>query len=170
MKKSIIFILLMTLNAAFGYLVQKGDTGFSIARSARITFAELRMLNPSVLDWTKIQPGQRLNTETVDMTRLISAFIYVESRGKDNAVGDDGQAVGCLQLHPIMVDEANRLAKPVVKYTYDDRTSREKSIEMFKILMTHHRVKNVREAVRVWNRNAPEFIIARYIKAYQERK
>ena len=168
MKQAV--ILLFIAISTFGYVVQKGDTGFSIARNAKITFAELRGLNPSVLDWTKIQPGQRLNTETFDMKRLISAFIYVESRGRDDAVGDDGKAVGCLQLHPIMVDEANRLAKPVVKYTYNDRTSREKSIEMFKILMTHHRVKTVRDAVRVWNRNAPEFIISRYVKAYRDRK
>tara|TARA_R110000751_G_scaffold285599_1_gene389941 strand:- start:1192 stop:1617 length:426 start_codon:yes stop_codon:yes gene_type:complete len=63
---------------------------------------------------------------------LVEAVIQVESRGNDSAVGDNGKAVGCLQIHPIVVREVNRLvSKP---YTLDDRYSRAKSIEMFNII------------------------------------
>tara|TARA_R110000796_G_scaffold34775_12_gene89545 strand:- start:7741 stop:8166 length:426 start_codon:yes stop_codon:yes gene_type:complete len=63
---------------------------------------------------------------------LVEAIIQVESRGNDSAVGDNGKAVGCLQIHPIVVREVNRLvSKP---YTLDDRYSRAKSIEMFNII------------------------------------
>ena len=63
---------------------------------------------------------------------LVEAVIQVESRGYDSAVGDNGKAVGCLQIHPIVVREVNRLvSKP---YTLDDRYSRAKSIEMFNII------------------------------------
>jgi len=63
---------------------------------------------------------------------LVEAVIQVESRGNDSAVGDNGKAVGCLQIHPIVVREVNRLvSKP---YTLDDRYSRAKSIDMFNII------------------------------------
>ncbi len=72
-----------------------------------------------------------------DWDRLINAIIYVESRGNDSAVGDNGKAVGCLQIHPIMVREVNRLLAKYdipTTYTLEDRYSREKSIEMFNIV------------------------------------
>jgi hypothetical protein len=68
---------------------------------------------------------------------FVDAVIYVESRGNDSAVGDNGKAVGCLQMHPIMVREVNRiLAKYDIPttYTLEDRYSRDKSIEMFNII------------------------------------
>ena len=68
---------------------------------------------------------------------FVDAVIYVESRGNDSAVGDNGKAVGCLQIHPIMVREVNRLLAKYdipTTYTLEDRYSREKSIEMFNIV------------------------------------
>ena len=67
-----------------------------------------------------------------DWNRLVDAVIYVESRGNDSAVGDNGKAVGCLQIHPIMVREVNRFVS--TPYTLEDRYSRAKSIEMFNII------------------------------------
>ena len=69
--------------------------------------------------------------------RLVDAVIYVESRGNDSAVGDNGKAVGCLQIHPIMVREVNRILTSygsATAYTLEDRYSRAKSIEMFNII------------------------------------
>jgi hypothetical protein len=68
---------------------------------------------------------------------FIDAVIHVESRGNDSAIGDNGKAVGCLQIHTIAVLEVNRLlAKCSIPITYllEDRYSREKSIEMFNII------------------------------------
>ena len=41
---------------------------------------------------------------------LIPVLIHVESGGDVNAIGDMGEAVGCLQIHEIMVDDVNRIA------------------------------------------------------------
>ena len=64
---------------------------------------------------------------------FVDAVIYVESRGRDSIVGDRGKAIGCLQIHPIMVREVNRILGKK-KYTLDDRWNRKKSIEMFNIV------------------------------------
>jgi len=45
----------------------------------------------------------------IDWGLLLAALIAVESGGDCNAIGDNGKAVGCLQIHPIMVDDCNRI-------------------------------------------------------------
>ena len=59
--------------------------------------------------------GLFLTTSSVEVVRsipknnLIEAIIYVESRGdiKEHNISED--AVGCLQIRPIMLREVNRL-------------------------------------------------------------
>ena len=68
---------------------------------------------------------------------LIAAIIQVESSGNDNAVGDGGKAVGAFQIHPIMVEDVNRIAGDT-KYTLDDRTNRAKSRAMFLTYSRHY--------------------------------
>ena len=85
---------------------------------------------------------------------LIEAIIYVESRGNDSAIGDRGKAVGCLQIHPILVREVNRILRrndiPLV-YTLEDRYSREKSIEMFNIIAEQYECCDAEKVARRWN-------------------
>ncbi len=82
---------------------------------------------------------------------LISAIITVESRGDDSAVGDGGKAVGPLQIHAVMVKEVNRILGSDV-YTLSDRTSRTKSIEMFKVYTNKYTPQWQPELVaRRWN-------------------
>jgi hypothetical protein len=76
---------------------------------------------------------------------LVSALIFVESRGNDSAVGDrhlvGNEAIGALQIRPIMVREVNRilkLQKSNKRFTLKDRFERDKSIEMFYIWKNHH--------------------------------
>jgi hypothetical protein len=87
---------------------------------------------------------------------LIQCLITLESGGDDNAV--NGDAVGCLQLTSVFVDEANRIVevkfkkKPkkkgwsgashnclyerkVNQYFYDDRYDRELSIRMAMVVL-----------------------------------
>lgn len=40
---------------------------------------------------------------------LLDALEQVESGGNEHAVGDNGWAIGCLQIHECVVDEVNRL-------------------------------------------------------------
>jgi hypothetical protein len=68
---------------------------------------------------------------------FIEAVIYVESRGNDSAYNKSEEAVGCLQIRPIMVREVNRKLRKwnaPFRYTLDDRWDRQKSIEMFEIM------------------------------------
>jgi hypothetical protein len=51
----------------------------------------------------------------IEGERLVSALIFVESRGNDSAIGDrhlvGNEAIGALQIRPIMVKEVNRILK-----------------------------------------------------------
>lgn len=72
-------------------------------------------------------------------TALLRAVETVESHGDPNAVGDNGRAVGILQLHPSYVAEANRLRpRGTPKFTLADRRDRAKSETMFWIVSDHY--------------------------------
>ena len=67
---------------------------------------------------------------------LIPLLIQVEGSGNDSAIGDNGRAVGVLQIWKITVDDVNRISGK--SYTYADRLNREKSIEMCRISLLHY--------------------------------
>lgn len=80
----------------------------------------------TVIQYVEVEVEKGINIDT-----LVQAIIFVESSNKDNAIGDDGKAIGCLQIQPIYIDEVNRLSG-YKKYSYSDRTDRETSILIFK--------------------------------------
>lgn len=90
---------------------------------------------------------------------LIEALIEVESLGNDSAIGDrhlvGEEAVGALQIRPIMMREVNRILKlkgSKVRYKRKDRFSRDKSIEMFLIWKEfHHKDSDFEKIARNWN-------------------
>jgi len=47
---------------------------------------------------------------------LISALMIVESDGRADAIGDNGRAVGVLQIHPECVQDINRFSKRITPY------------------------------------------------------
>lgn len=86
----------------------------------------------------------------VDMEKMIDRLIIIESSGNCNAIGDNGKAVGCLQIHPIMVKDVNRISRK--NYTLNDRYSKVKSIEMCKVYFNHYgKNKSEEQLVRKWN-------------------
>lgn len=50
---------------------------------------------------------------------LIPALCQVESSNNPLAIGDNGKAVGILQIHPILIEDVNRIYG--TKYTLEDR-------------------------------------------------
>jgi hypothetical protein len=90
---------------------------------------------------------------------LLTALIFVESRGNDSAIGDrhlvGNEAVGALQIRPIMVREVNRILKiqgKTERFDLKDRFDREKSIHMFMIWKEFHHKDSLPEKVaRNWN-------------------
>ena len=90
------------------------------------------------------------------LVKLISFLIIVESGGVDNAIGDNGKAVGCLQIHSIVVEDVNRIYD--TDYQDKDRYDREKSIEIAKLYLQHYaseerlgRQPTIKDAARIWN-------------------
>lgn len=82
---------------------------------------------------------------------LIDAIIQVESGGKADAVGDNGKAVGVLQIHKVMVDDCNRILGEN-KYSYEDRKDPAKSRAMFIVYTNHYSPSWDPETVaRNWN-------------------
>ena len=85
---------------------------------------------------------------------LLSAIMMVESRNNDyaHAIGED--AVGVLQIRKCMVDDVNRILnrqKKELKFTYYDRWSRQKAIQMFEIYCEHYGLETAEEIARCWN-------------------
>ncbi len=101
--------------------------------------------------------GLFLTTSSMDVVRsipkqdkLIEAIIYVESRGNDLAHNISEDAVGCLQIRPIMLREVNRLLG-YNKYKLIDRWNRIKSIEMFNVIKQHTKNPTNEKLARNWN-------------------
>jgi len=106
---------------------------------------------------TKIEP-KRVELISVK-DNLIPAMIQVESLGNDSAIGDKhlvgNEAVGALQIRPIMLREVNRILKiqkSNKRYSKKDRYNRERSIEMFMVWKNYHHPKGGFETIaRNWN-------------------
>lgn len=87
---------------------------------------------------------------------LLDALIMQESSGNNYAIGDNGIGVGCLQIHPCVVDEVNK--KTGSNYSYTDRFDRAKSKEIcrayLQIWATRKRLGRVptnEDYARIWN-------------------
>jgi hypothetical protein len=68
---------------------------------------------------------------------LIAALIAVESGGNIKAVGDNGKAVGILQIHPEVVKDCNTILGKKI-YRLDDRYFKIKSINMANVYLAHY--------------------------------
>jgi len=132
-------------------------------------------------DYEKIeQPILELNRKDVppiiEDERLVSALILVESRGNDSAIGDrhlvGNEAVGALQIRPIMVKEVNRILKIQKidkQLTLKDRFERDKSIEMFYIWKNyHHKDSDYETIARNWNGGPKGYKLDRTVKYWNK--
>ena len=126
------------------------------------------------------QPILELNRKDVppiiESERLVSALIFVESRGNDSAIGDKhlvgNEAVGALQIRPIMVKEVNRILKIQKinkRFTLKDRFERDKSIEMFYIWKNyHHKDSDYETIARNWNGGPKGYKLNRTVKYWNK--
>jgi hypothetical protein len=87
---------------------------------------------------------------SIPKNNLIDAIIYVESRGDINAYNAKENAVGCLQIRPIMLREVNRLLG-YNKYKLADRWNKQKSIQMFNVIKEHTTNPTDEKLARNWN-------------------
>ena len=91
-----------------------------------------------------------VKTTPIIQDSLIDAIIHVESRGDSMAYNAGEDAVGVLQIRPIMMREVNRLLG-YNKYTLKDRWSKSKSIEMFNVIKDHTTNPTNERLARNWN-------------------
>jgi hypothetical protein len=120
-------------------------------------------------------PGKDIPTILRDRD-LLTALILVESRGNDSAIGDrhivGGEAVGALQIRPIMVREVNRILKiqkSDKRYTLKDRYDRQKTIEMFYVWKNfHHKDSDFETIARNWNGGPKGYKNSRTLKYWNK--
>jgi len=98
--------------------------------------------------------------QPIAIDTLLNAVMAVESNFDTMAYNSKENAVGCLQIRPIMVREVNRLLGED-KYTLKDRWSKAKSIEMFNVIRSHLKGASDEQIARTWNggyngKNIPE--------------
>jgi len=107
--------------------------------------------------------------ELRNLDELVEALIWVESRGNDSAFHKGENAVGCLQIRPIMVKEVNRVLDLQGSgniYTLEDRWSRTKSIEMFNVIANYyHETSSYEKIARCWN-GGPKGLQKKQTKKY----
>ena len=101
------------------------------------------------------QPKLELVQPTRNLSPLIDALMWVESRCDTSAYCKREDAVGVLQIRPIMVKEVNRILRlkgSSYIYTLEDRWSKDKSIEMFNVVANYyHETSSYEKIARCWN-------------------
>jgi len=87
-------------------------------------------------------------------THLLSAIMFVESSYNDSAYNSYEDAVGCLQIRKCMVNDVNRILRRQrsdLRFSYDDRWLRNKSVRMFDIYCKHYGLTTAEQIARCWN-------------------
>ena len=85
---------------------------------------------------------------------IISAIMFVESSYNNFAYNPNEDAVGCLQIRRCMVDDINRILErknSLLRFNYNDRWSRKKSIQMFEIYRKYYNLNTYEKIARCWN-------------------
>ena len=86
----------------------------------------------------------------MNLTNLISALIMVESRNNDLAVGDQGRAIGCLQIHKAVVLDVNRITGS--NYRWESMTNRAQARAVCEAYLTHYgKGCTTEQLARRWN-------------------
>lgn len=88
--------------------------------------------------------------------RFLDAIERVESRGNTRAIGDNGRALGSLQIWSSVVADVNRIAGTSFKHT--DAFDRAKARRIARIYMNHYasprrlgRTASLQDYARIWN-------------------
>ena len=84
------------------------------------------------------------------ISNLITALIAVESSGNDLAIGDNGRALGPLQIHRGVVLDVNRITGS--RHRWEDMTNRAQARAVCEAYLRHYgRGKGAEQLARIWN-------------------
>lgn len=91
-----------------------------------------------------------------ELDRLIPALIKVESNGNPRAVGDNGKALGALQIWSVVVQDVNRAHG--TRYTHRDALDPAKAEAICRLYLAIYctpkrlgRQPTMEDAARIWN-------------------
>ena len=88
------------------------------------------------------------------LSNLISAMIIVESSGNDLAIGDNGRAVGPLQIHRGVVLDVNRFTGS--NYRWESMTNRAQARAVCEAYLKHWgKGCTTEQLARKWNGGGP---------------
>ena len=86
----------------------------------------------------------------MNLTNLITALMIVESSGNDLAIGDNGRALGPLQIHRGVVLDVNRITGS--NYRWESMTNRAQARAVCQAYLEHYgRGKTTEQQARIWN-------------------
>ncbi len=86
----------------------------------------------------------------MNLTNLISALMLVESSNNDQAIGDQGRAIGCLQIHKAVVLDVNRITGSHYKHSeMTNRVAARAVCEAY--LKAYGKGKTTEQQARIWN-------------------
>jgi hypothetical protein len=84
------------------------------------------------------------------ISNLISALIIVESSGNDMAIGDNGKAIGPLQIHKAVVLDVNRITGS--HYQWQQMTNRAQARAVCEAYLKHYGKNcSTEQLARRWN-------------------
>lgn len=151
-RLSLVITLMALLTASCGYTpadgqkslpIQDLESGLSVDPSDSSDFSDLS--DPSTID---------LEAEWNAVSKLAHAFAVVESSDNPRAINRKENAVGLLQIRPIMVRQANMIVGEDI-YTLSDRHDSLTSIAIFHTVMSELNPElDVDRAIDIWNPNA----------------
>ena len=149
---SVIFVIII-MTFLFGNILNKIDTIEMLEHKLEYKEFQIDSLKQEIdtLEWNNSIWDFNIK---FSVSHLLSSIIQVESNYNDSAYHKGEDAVGCLQIRKCMVDDVNRILrkqKSYKKFTYDDRWSRIKSIQMFGIYCRHYGLNTAEEIARCWN-------------------
>jgi hypothetical protein len=86
----------------------------------------------------------------MNLNSLISALMIVESSNNDLAIGDQGRAIGCLQIHRAVVLDVNRITGS--HYRHQDMTNRVQARAVCEAYLKHYgKGCTTEQLARRWN-------------------
>jgi hypothetical protein len=148
-------IILTIITILFGKILNKIDTIEQLEQELeykQLQIDSLQHTNDSLVE--QYQLFDYIVKPVNYMINLMDAIMEVESSNNDSAYNASEDAVGCLQIRKCMVDDVNRILKRkriTYRYSYNDRWSRDKSIQMFDIYCKYYRLNTAEEIARCWN-------------------